>query len=371
MKIVIISQHSYPFNSPRSHRTTELAKELVRAGHEVVVYALLGEYDYTNYTKETGIVFKNLGKTKWGLVSNTGGSNSRIVGYLASKIGRYTQFPYTQMIPMVKNAIREEETIDLLITIAVPHIIHYATSRADLRRVKYWIADCGDPFMGNAFVWHPFYFERFERQWCSKCDSITIPIGDAIAGYYPEYHSKIRVIPQGFDFSNVRIANYTPHSVPTFAYAGAVYKDYRDPSAFLEFLCGLEINFVFVVYGRSWNFFEPYKNRLGEKLIYGGLMPHDDMITAISAMDFLINIPNKSSVQQPSKLIDYALAKRPIINISTDFPEEEKLSFLEFMQGDYTHRIEVGDIERFNIKNVAQQFIDLAQGNSKNDRYRQ
>lgn len=34
-KILIISRSFYPMNSPRSFRTTELAKEFARQGHEV------------------------------------------------------------------------------------------------------------------------------------------------------------------------------------------------------------------------------------------------------------------------------------------------------------------------------------------------
>ena len=36
-RILIISSAFYPFNSPRSFRTTELAKEFARRGHQVKV----------------------------------------------------------------------------------------------------------------------------------------------------------------------------------------------------------------------------------------------------------------------------------------------------------------------------------------------
>lgn len=359
MKIVLISSHCYPKNSPRSFRTTELAKELAKRGHEVIVYAFLGDYDYTEYSKKTNIVFKNLGNPKWGIASNTGIKSNFFYTYFAYFFGKHLLFPDIAFIPYVRNAIQIEGDIDLLITVAVPHVIHFATSKSDLSKVKKWVADCGDPFMGNPFVKQPFYFERFERNWCEKCDFITVPIEDARNAYYPEYRDKIRIIPQGFDFEGTRLEDYKPNPVPTFAYTGAVYKGLRDPSAFLEYLTTLEFDFSFWVFGKSWSLFVPFKEQLGDKLIYGGSVPRDQMLKKISQMDFLVNIPNKSGVQQPSKLIDYALSKRPILNVSSDFTEEEKVHVEEFLNGDYTHQLEVPNIDSYNIVNVASRFLEL------------
>lgn len=360
MKIVLISSHCYPKNSPRSFRTTELAKELAKRGHNVIVYAFLGDYDYTDYSKQTKIVFKNLGAPKWGIASNTGVKTNKFYTYFAYFFGKHLLFPDRAFVPYVKRAIKQEGDIDLLITVAVPHIIHNAASKSDLSRVKRWIADCGDPFMGNPFVKQPFYFERFERRWCEKCDYITVPLEEARSAYYPEYREKIRVIPQGFNFEEIQLEKYSGNPIPTFAFAGAVYKGLRDPSAFLQYLTTIEQDFRFWVFGKSWSLFAPFKEKLGEKIQYGGSVPREEMIKKISQMDFLINIPNNSGVQQPSKLIDYALSKRPILNVSSCFTEEEQCSFNEFIRGDYVHQLVVQDIEKFNIVNVANRFLELA-----------
>ena len=76
-------------------------------------------------------------------------------------------------------------------------------------------------------------------------------------------------------------------------------------------------------------------------------------------MDFLLNVLNKSGVQQPSKLIDYALTKRPILNVSSEFNKEEQRNLDEFLQADYQHQYIVKDIEQYNIVNVAQRFLGL------------
>ena len=90
-----------------------------------------------------------------------------------------------------------------------------------------------------------------------------------------------------------------------------------------------------------------------------GSMPHDEMITAISGIDFLINIKNNSGVQQPSKLIDYALSKRPFMTITSSFDENEKEIFLQFVKRDYSNQSLLTNIEEYNIVNVVDKFLNL------------
>src|SRR5690606_24925286 len=139
-------------------------------------------------------------------------------------INRLTAYPSIKLIPIIKKAIEGEGVFDYLITIAAPHPIHWGAGFVKKRLSNCWVADCGDPYMLNPFAFHPFYFKWFEKNWCSKADFITVPIEAAKEGYYPEFRDKIRVIPQGFDFSSVKLAEYKPNSVPTFAYAGNCYK---------------------------------------------------------------------------------------------------------------------------------------------------
>lgn len=359
MKIVIVSQVCFPRLSPRSHRATELAKEFANQGHNVSLYAFLGDYDYTEESRKTGVCFKNLGEAKFGMPSNTKGQGQTLFHRFGRFAGRLVEFPECTMIPMVKRAIQTEGETDLLITIAVPHIIHFAAALADRKRVKCWIADCGDPFMGNPMHKPPFYFEYFERYWCDRCNYITIPVEDARNAYYKEYRDKIRVIPQGFDFTNNNIAEYTPNRVPTFAYSGIFYKDLRDPSRMLDYLCTREDDFKFVVYTKGFGLLQPYMDHLKGKIEVRNYVPREQLLYELSKMDFLVNVLNKSGVQQPSKLIDYALTKRPILNISSDFSKEEQKNLEEFMQADYRHQHLINDIEQYNISNVAKHFLEL------------
>jgi hypothetical protein len=358
LKIVIISYHVCPLIGPRSNRTTELSKELARKGHNVTLYALLGKYDYSEIKKETGLVVKNLGKLSWGLTDSDGRTKTSLFTKIMIKyLSKYTAFPKIMLMPMIKKALKKEIDIDILISIAAPHSIHWAIYFSDLHNVKCWIADCGDPFMGNPINSYPFYFKWIEKRWCKKTDFITVPIEEAKAGYYEEFRNKIRLIPQGFDFSTVVLCEYQQNSMPTFAYSGNLYKNGRNIIAFLDYLCTLNIDFKFIVYTKSLSFFQNYTGKLGHKLELRSYQPRDILLKELSKMDFLLNIRNDSTTQLPSKLIDYYLTKRPILEISSSFDEIEY--FNEFCNNDYTHKLEEKEISVYEISNVAKQFIDL------------
>lgn len=366
MKIVIIAYNSYPKLSPRAHRATELAKEFVKEGHQVVLYALLGNYDYSKISKETGIEFKNLGISRLGVPDNMGYMNNSYFAIAIRRLfGKMFMIPYIELMPMVKKALKREGSIDFLITIAHPHTIHWGTSsyvKKNKNKIKFWVADCGDPLMGDPFNNYPTYFKYREKRWCSLCSYITVPIKSAKDGYYPEFKNKIKVIPQGFDYSSIYIAEYQRNDVPTFAFSGMMYPGKRDLFAFLDFLVSWESNFKFIVYTEHDYQYATYKSKLKDKLELRNYVKRDKLLYELSKMDFLINIKNISEVQVPSKLIDYAYTSRPILEISTSF--EEKEIFNEFVSGNYVNAKIIPNIQQYDIKNICTAFLELIVKNS-------
>jgi hypothetical protein len=361
LKIVIVSQHCYPKLGPRSHRATELAKELASRGHEVVLYALLGDYDYTEISKEFNVKFKGLGVSKLGISDNIGHSNRNLLLRLLKKLLRHKlEYPFIELVYLVKKALKQEGDIDYLITSAHPHTIHWGAAHyisKNRHKIKFWVADCGDPFMNDPYNNHPFYFAEQERKWNRLCNYITVPIDEAKEAYCQKFRSKIRVIPQGFNFDKVKLADYKSNKIPTFAYSGVVYKGKRDPSLFLEYLYSLDFEFKFVIYANNNKFYEPFIDKLGNKLEIRNYIPREELIYELSKMDFLINIKNVSEVQAPSKLIDYALTTRPILQISSEFNESKYVE--EFLGQNYTNQMIIENIENYNIKNVVNKFIKL------------
>ena len=360
LKIVIVTQTIYPALDPRSHRSTQLALGLADAGHDVTIYALLGNYDYKKYVENRKIKFKNLGKSKLGLADSDGNLKFTIFNRGMKKLfWKVFLYPDIEMIPMIRHALKKEKNTDILISIAVPYINHFAIASLKKTNAKCWISDCGDPFTKSPFHKMPRYFEYFEKKWSRKTDYIVVPVEEAKDGYFQEFRDKIKVIPQGFNFDDIKLADYQKNNIPTFAYSGVVYKDLRDPSKFLDYLHTLDKPFKLIVYSKGGGVFAQYSHLLGDKIEIRDYVERDKLIYELSKVDFLINIKNKSGVQQPSKLIDYASTKRPIMTISSDFEDSEKSVFNEFLEGNYTNQTIVENIERYNIKNVAKEFVKL------------
>ncbi|MGN6342762.1 MAG: hypothetical protein ACTHML_17440 [Ginsengibacter sp.] len=365
---IIIAQTIFPAQTPRSYRATELAKELARQGHKVILYAVLGKFDYSEFEKENpNVKVKNIGAMLFSKVNSDNDNilrdNSLIYRAFNKIFGKLFDFPDIELSFKIPKIIHKENDIDCLITIAIPYSIHwgaaFAKSISTKRFPKTWIADCGDPYMGNEFRKPYFYFKFIEKWAFGKMNYITIPIEAAKKGYYKEFHHKIRIIPQGFNFKNVPHHTQSQNSVPTFAYSGILYKDFRDPSLFLQYLTTITTDFKFIIYTKSNKLVLPFIEKLKNKLEVYDYIPREELLSVLSSMDFVINFENPSVIHSPSKLIDYALIKKPILSIKSY--EIPKKIFNEFLQGNYTNQFIVNDLERYNISNVAKQFILLTQ----------
>lgn len=360
MKILLVSGAFYPENSPRSFRTTELAKEFTRRGHEVTVIIPNNDYDYSSFLKDYPITIKYYNRPS-GSRSFTGFSFvDRVIFRL---LNQFCAYPENKMRKPLREVIKKEKGYDMLISIAVPHFIHWEFGKLyakGIRAAKTWVADCGDSFMLNKTTNYkqPFYFKQLEKNWGKYCDFISVPLESERENYYPEFRNKVCVIPQGFDFSELESVREEPHNaVPTFAFAGSFIPGLRDPRPILEALCTLKNDFKLIVYTDQRDLLEPFQDRLGSKLDIRDRINRDELLNALRRCDFLLNIDNGKAKGRPSKLIDYALSGRPIISLNSSDVDRKLIE--DFMKGDYSRQYVIEDIEQFNIKNVAQQFLDL------------
>ncbi len=359
MKILIISGDFYPNNSPRAFRTTELVKRLYRIGHDVTVYIPKNNANRTDFIEQYLVTINYYAERKTLQIGNKNSFISRLINRILSQ---YFEYPYISLLSELPKVLHNENGYDLLITIAMPHPIHWAVGKMyskGHKLAKTWIADCGDPYMfcGTSQYKHPFYFGMQEKRWCKYCNYISVPVESAIDAYYPEFRNKIRVIPQAFDFEEVKLKEYVPNQIPTFAFSGNLIPKVRDPKPLLDYLVKLNVNFKFIIYTTKKHLVEPYKKFLGDKLEIHDYIPRLDLLYKLSTMDFLVNIENTSQNQTPSKLIDYALTKRPILSINPVNLDTKMIDC--FMHGDYADRYVIPDIERYNIVNVTNEFLNL------------
>lgn len=366
MKILIVSQHIFPIQTPRSIRTTELAKEFSRQGHEVTIYAVLGKYNYSNFSKEYNISVKNISlKFQRKTYTSDGKKQKDIVDQLMGKLfGKLLEFPNIEFYYHISNIFKTEARADLLVSIADPHQIHWGCAKAKLKYPdkfpKFWIADCGDPFMTNGQTNnHLGYYSKFEKLFCSLCNYITVPIPEAINAYYPEYREKIKIIPQGFEFKTEFANKNKPNNkLPTFAFAGTFYKDIRNPRLFFDYLATIKTDFKFIIFTNYKELLKPYKKILKNKLEIKDAIERDKLIDQLQDMDFLVNLENENRPNQmPSKLIDYAIADRPILSINPSAINKQMIN--DFLSGNYSKQLKINNVEQYNIANIAKQFISL------------
>lgn len=359
MKILMVSGNFYPNNSPRAFRTTELAKRFSSLGHDVKVYIpdyVKGYDDFVNhYPIKICHYHREKGCNKFIGIS--------IVDRIVYRVlNQFFTYPDRWNVKPLMESLKDETGYDLLISIAMPHSVHWAIGRLYEKgniAANCWVADCGDPFMltqTDSFQ-PPFYVKPLETRWCRLCNYISVPTTASVDGYYPEFKDKIRIIPQGFDFSEIKRKDYKGHTIPTFAYSGSFIPGKRDLRPILDLLIKQNADFELHVYTRQKDMFVSYQEKLGTKLQLHDYITRLELLETLSGMDFLLNLDNGITVQTPSKLIDYALTGRPILNMNSSSIDEALLD--AFMKGDYARRYIVENIEQYNIINVAQQFLDL------------
>lgn len=365
MKILIISGAFYPENSPRSFRSTELVKQFCRLGHEVTY---VGRYDdelHVEFVKEHGFTFIDVGPKKWKLFSTKNKLFSKpihIVNRLLELFLEYPDLEWTVKLPRVLNKL---QGFDLMISVAVPHPIHWGVACVHSKSskvAKTWVADCGDSYYLNQLdsFRKPFYFKWMEQRWCRKVDYISNPMDAMKTNFLPEFHDKCVEIPQGFKIeeSEKYLKPYHKNAVPTFCFSGSFIPGSRDPRPLLEFLTRLDIDFKWHIFTRNSQYVLPYMVKAGNRIEIHDYVPRPKLLELQSKMDFLINFTFDPQLQVPSKLIDYLITTRPILNIDKELDTNNVLAFLN---GDFSARFDKISLDRYRIESVCDKFLKLAQ----------
>lgn len=367
-RILIVSRSFYPENSPRAFRTTELAKELVRQGNSVTVLTPHRSEHKALQKEFANLHFIDLGALSWTDISTEGSGVVRLVRRVLRRGFKwFVEYPDIQWYFKVKKKLKrfEAETYDMLISIAVPYAVHWGVAavwkqHSEANIAKIWVADCGDPFMGaeNDSVKPPFYFKYVEKWFSRKADFLTVPVETAIQAYYPEFHSKIHVISQGFRFEDIKTAPFEASTMPRFAYAGSLIPGRRDPKTLFEFLVKYPRPYQFDVYTKNTGLIQDYVNRSQGRIRIKDYVPREVLLYELSKLDFLVNFENAGQKQIPSKIIDYVILDKPILSVNSF--ETDLAVVQEFLEGNYDNRLSIDHPEQYKIENVAKKFLHLA-----------
>ena len=361
-RILIVSGAFFPENSPRSFRTTELAKEFIRQGHQVTI--CVNEFEgRQHFFDRNKCEWLNLGPRKWKPISKT--SKYRIFQLLINVLRRllslFFEYPDIELLFQVRKTLKNKNDYDLLISIAVPYPIHWGVAfswNSKKPIAKNWIADCGDPYMGDIMdtFRKPFYFKYLEKYFFRKCNYVSVPFEGAKEGYYKEFHNKIRVIPQGFNFKEIKsnMLPYVKNGIPTFCYAGTIFKGGRDPNKFINYLNTLDLDFVFYIYTNNPNLIIDSVGQSKGRILVYELIDKVELIGVQSKMDFNINFKNTSEIQLPSKLIELSIINRPILNIDCNNINQQLV--LDFLTYGFNDGFVIKDLNSYEIHSVTEKF---------------
>jgi hypothetical protein len=367
-KILIVTKAFFPENSPRSHRATELAKAFSRMGHKVKVICPRIDPEHSQFEKDQNLQIADLGPIRWKPIALTG---TGLLYWVRRLVKRFTNllivYPDIELLWLTRKALRNEKNYDLLISVAVPFSIHWGVAwarTAKHRIATTWIADCGDPFMGqeNDTFKYPFYFKYVEKWFSRKTDFLTVPTEGAIQGYYPEFHQKIKVIPQGFNFEEKfpEVQSVRNGRKIAFAYAGMFIPGRRDPREFLKYLLETSSDFEFHIFTASSALVKPFVDRDDQKrIILHPVISRNELLAQLNNMDFVVNFENIGSKQTPSKLVDYVIVQKPILSIKTGSLQTSIVA--EFLEGNYENQYRVQNPEQYKIGEVSKRFLDLLQ----------
>ncbi|RZJ76850.1 MAG: hypothetical protein EOO45_00680 [Flavobacterium sp.] len=366
-KILVVSRSFYPENSPRSFRTTELVKQFAKEGNDVTLITFKNDKEHPIFEKEHNVTIKDLGPLKYKTFDITKGNKyvkafSRVARRVLDMVFEY---PNIELKHLVAKALKKERGYDLMVSIAVPHPVHWGVAAVHSKKnpvAATWIADCGDPYSGAGKKFlreKSSHLQKKAVNALKKADYITVPFDGAVKAYDESLRSKIVIIPQGFNIDKVNVFDGPlQNPVPTFGYAGSFIPGRRDPRPFIDHLLAKGKDFKFVLYTKAHDLFTGYKDVLGTKVILKNYIPREELLFELSKMDFVVNFDNRNEIQLPSKIIDYALTKRPILNVDAYDLNEQAIE--EFFEGNYRTALDINP-EDYNIKSVAGKFLKLAE----------
>lgn len=385
MTIGIVTYFFHPVLNPRAFRALELAKEFSRQGHRVIVYVPDTDYDYTELSKRYNISIECVAPgfylNKKGRPVNSAPAEVGEVSTTKSKPGLMQRFKYQVIRNFYPGGFnfeyaftcsralkRANVTFDLMISVGLPICTHLAVSRAsrmNRKKIKTRVADYGDPYSFSKII-HPPYFHRWlERRMLRQFDFILTPTEKGVQSFtYFKPADKIRIIPQAFDFSEIKRSDKLHESgIKHFVFSGNFYKDARNPRELFTFLSTLEIDFRFILYINmsdtdNMDIVRSFAGLLGDKLVVRPFVPRLDCIFEMSKADFLINISNTHTEHTPSKLIDYKLTGRPVFSyVPGSFDE---IVFRNFLGGDYkSDFVKDLSLDKYDIRKVSADILSL------------
>ena len=122
------------------------------------------------------------------------------------------------------------------------------------------------------------------------------------------------------DLPNLKKPQHTISKAPksdktNLIYAGAFYKDIRNPDKMLEIFGKLpNPDIVFNIFGTAAGYITQSASNIDPRIALHGTKPHDEIVKQMVASNILVNLGNTAPNQLPSKVFEYIATGKPIAN---------------------------------------------------------
>lgn len=376
MHILIITYSYSPALTPRAFRWAALAEWMVTEGHQVEVIcnkaAGLPDFQVLNGVSvhRTGGSVRESIKTWLGRKSVAEGYTPNAQANLPIRrgvLGRALKYVYRFTLQKIMwpdfagfwyfSAVRKSKDLiekcrpDVVISVSVPFTGHLVGLSLQKRYAIRWLADIGDPFsfMTQTPVNNHRLFNRLnyysETKLLQRANFIAVTTEGTKAEYCQHFpgiaSSKISVIPPLFaaGTQHAEVGHFFPDDTKIrLVFAGTLYSRIRNPSALLSFFKAmldedigdkLELHFFGAINDCEFCF-EEFKPLIGTKIFLHGLVAREDAFRAMKEAAILINLGNGTPYQLPSKVVEYVMLAKPVLNISPIELDSSQDMLLEF-----------------------------------------
>ena len=258
-----------------------------------------------------------------------------------------------------------DKSIDLILSVSMPFDSHMAVLEAmdklSTKRRPRWIAYCIDAYWskdGMSIDDIPRMKEEEARVFRS-CDQILlldVIERDYCGSEFDIVRNKIQTLPLPlFDLDDIQKYNNgipTRDDVVEVVYTGTIYDNSSNIDVFTnvaEMLRGEKIRFHFIgkISPKSMSILEKLQQKMPEQVLIYGRKPYDYAKGSMQRADILLNLANNNANQIPSKIFEYMMCLKPILNIygvqddiGTEYLKKYPLAFSVYKEDDIsTERI--------------------------------
>lgn len=377
MRILIITHSYFPALTPRAFRWTAIAEFLVAHGHQVDVVCAKG-YNQSGLEvvnevniHRVGGNFREVLKRCIGSESSKTGDTSEakrapshsIRGFFGDVLKAINGYTFRKVMwpdyagfwyfPALKKArmLLDQEQHEVVVSVSLPFTGHMVGLALKRHYAVRWVVDIGDPFafMSETPVNNNRFFGRMnyraELNVLKNADCVSVTTDGTRAEYlryFPDISaSKISVIPPLF-VAPAEVDKLVPFYLGPpkirLIFAGTLYSKIRNPATLLELFNSLlatpvgsqlELHFLGAI-NDCESYFEKFRGLIGTKIFLHGLVSRATAVRAMKDATILVNLGNTTAYQLPSKVVEYAMLGRPVLNIIKLASDSSKNFFFDF-----------------------------------------